>query len=309
MSLDMLLTNMLFVADEGCYLVMLSVQDTAEGQALQEHSRLLAALARGMTLQEEQLHIQQLAAAAAHRQLHREGAAAAVADDPAALATAAAMTAASAPASGGAQDTRYFTAYDLQHADLAGSDSEVHSEEPAAGSDFDVVSDDFVDSDDDDISSEDLMSDEDDSEGGGRLRRHSERQRQRRQRQRAAAVAAAAAPGVRTRRSGRLAPAAGDDERVGRAGPAGSAGGSAVEQAELEQQGAANDREEDEEAGGRRRRTGPSRWGDHATVGRHLLTILLTAHDGLICCGMSIVATSIHRLVVCLSPLAGDYNI
>jgi hypothetical protein len=37
------------------------LQDNAERHALQEHMRLLAALARGMTLQEEEQHLQQLA--------------------------------------------------------------------------------------------------------------------------------------------------------------------------------------------------------------------------------------------------------
>eukprot|EP00775_Hariotina_reticulata_P010776 gene10776-10932_t len=135
----------------------------------------------------------------------------------------------------------------MQHADLAGSESDVHSEEQAAGSDFDVVSDDFVDSDDDELSDDELVSDEDGSDSGGGARRHSERQRQRRLRQREV-VAAAAAPGVRTRRSGRLVAAETDSGHAGEH----AAGEPAAEETGLE--GGGNER-----AGGRRRQAGSSR--------------------------------------------------
>lgn len=66
-----------------CYLFV-HLQDTAERHALEEHSKLLAALLRGMTLQEQEQHAQQVTQAAAQRQQQQQRSTA-----PAAAATAA----------------------------------------------------------------------------------------------------------------------------------------------------------------------------------------------------------------------------
>lgn len=70
------------------------MQDAAERSALEAHSRLLAALARGMSLQEEEQHLAALAREAAQQQRQQQQQA------PAAVAAAGAAAGALVPASG-----------------------------------------------------------------------------------------------------------------------------------------------------------------------------------------------------------------